>query len=391
MSPSEYIVVGAGLAGAAAAWQLADRGHAVTVVERTAPANGEGSSHGSARIFRYAYPSALYVGLVVRARSLWNELEQRAAARLIAPTGAVDFGELRDPAELARILESAGVEHEILRRDEARARFPQFAFDTDVLYHPGSGVLDAQRSVEAMLDLARSTGNATVRTDWDVASLSRVPTGGFVARSATGETVTGAKVVVAAGGWLPHLLGDLSLPSRFLASFPRLEVRQEQAFHLPWREAGEGGDPFPAWPTFIHKRAGFQSYGLPGGRDAGFRGQKMAQFNGGRVLPSALDQDGRIEPGMRERIVAYAKEFLPGVVPEPYAETTCLFTSTANEDFVIDEADGVVVVSACSGHGGKFAPLLGRFAADLATGAGTVPAEFRAAHHAARHAVEAAR
>ncbi|OOE05543.1 sarcosine oxidase, partial [Fictibacillus arsenicus] len=80
------------------------------------------------------------------------------------------------------------------------------------------------------------------------------------------------------------------------------------------------------------------------------------------------------------------RRYLPGVVPEPYAEATCLFTSTANEDFVIDEAEGVVLLSACSGHGGKFAPLMGELAAGLATGTGTVPEEFRVAHHRAEAA-----
>lgn len=382
MPGSEYVVVGAGLAGAAAAWRLASRGENVTVLERTTPGNEQGGSHGSARIFRYAYPSELYTGLVVRAKAGWDELEAQSGRQLITPTGALDFGEVRKPADLARIMERVGVEHELMSADDATMRFPQFDFDTEVLYHPGSGVLDAIGTVEAMLGLARATGRARVRENWDVASIARRSGGGFTVTSATGERVTGDKIIVAAGGWLPSLLRDLSLPEAFLASLPKITVRQEQAFHMPWREDDADGNAYPAWPSFIHKRAALETYGLPGGRDAGFRGQKIAQFNGGPKLASAVDQDGRIRPEMREKIVSYAAEFLPGVVPEPYAETTCLFVNTPSEDFLIDEADGVVVVSACSGHGGKFAPLLGEFAADLATGRGGVPDEFRVAHHA---------
>lgn len=385
MTATDFIVCGAGLAGAAAAWQLAERGHTVTVLERTTPANEEGSSHGSARIFRYAYPSKLYTDLVVRSKPLWDDLEAKHGTRLITPTGAVDFGELREPQHLARVLETAGVEHELLSAADATARFPQFAFETEVLYHPGSGVLNAEETVHAMLDLAVATGNARVLTNWDVAKLTR-EAHGFTAHSTTGEQESAGKVIVAAGGWLPYLLKDLALPEKFLASFPALEVRQEQAFHMPWRETDESGLAYPEWPTFIHKRTALQTYGLPGGHDAGFRGQKMAQFNGGSILPSALDQNGEITPEMRAKIVAYATEFLPGVIPEPYAETSCLFTNTPNEDFVIDEQDGVIVVSACSGHGGKFAPLLGELAADLATGTGTVPDEFRVAFQAAERA-----
>ena len=110
----EYIVIGAGLAGAATAWRLAQRGQDVTLLERSAPANPYGSSHGSARIFRYAYPSELYTGLVIRSKPLWDELERENGARLIEPTGALDHGAVNDPVGLARVLDALGVEHELL-------------------------------------------------------------------------------------------------------------------------------------------------------------------------------------------------------------------------------------------------------------------------------------
>ena len=118
-------------------------------------------------------------------------------------------------------------------------------------------------------------------------------------------------------------------------------------------------------------------YALPGGRDADWRGQKVAEFNGGRVLPSAAARTGRVDPANRARVVEHVRRYLPGLVPEPYAETTCLFTNTPTEDFVVDGVDGVTVLSPCSGHGAKFAPLLGRLAADAALGTGAVPSAFR--------------
>jgi sarcosine oxidase len=120
-----------------------------------------------------------------------------------------------------------------------------------------------------------------------------------------------------------------------------------------------------------------QVYALPGGRDAGFGGQKVAEYNGGRRLRSAAGQSGMIDPANRARVVEHVRRYLPGLVPEPYAETTCLFTNTPTEDFVIDGVDGVTVVSPCSGHGAKFAPLLGELGADVATGSGTAPEQFR--------------
>jgi sarcosine oxidase len=182
-------------------------------------------------------------------------------------------------------------------------------------------------------------------------------------------------LIVCAGGWLPALLGDLSLPAAFVQQVPSLQVRQEQAYHFPYRQVPAASTA--PWPTFIHLSEDLQIYGLPGGRDAGFHGQKVAQFNGGKVLSSARAQDQRMDEANRQRVVDYVRRRLPGVVPEPYAETTCLFTNTPDEDFVLDTVENITVVSPCSGHGGKFAPLIGEMAADLATGRGQVPEIFR--------------
>jgi sarcosine oxidase len=367
---SEYVVVGAGLSGAATAWQLALRGHHVTILERSLPAAHDGSSHGSARIFRYAYPDGFYTQAVIESRVRWNNLEQASGQELITPAGAVDYGPERQPEHLAGILTDTGVDHELLSAADARSRWPQFSFDTTVLWHPGAGVIDAERSVNAMIDQAVKHG-ARLLTGWNVSRVERRGAG-YRVHSAAGEAIDTGNVIVSAGGWLPSLLGQLDLPAGFLAGLPQITVRQEQAYHFGYRT----DEP---WPTFIHKSAAIQTYGLPGGRDAGFAGQKVAEFNGGKFIPSAAEQTGVVDPANRERVVAYVQKYLPGLDPEPYAETTCLFTNTPNEDFLIDRADGITVLSPCSGHGAKFAPLIGQWAAALATGIGGVPSRFRQA------------
>jgi sarcosine oxidase len=376
-------VVGAGLAGAATAWQLAARGHQVTILERNVPAGHDASSHGSARIFRYAYPDPFYTRAVLEAKALWDGLADASRTSLITPYGAVDYGSERNPRQLASVLAGEGIEHELLSAAEARRRWPQIAFDTEALWHPGAGVIDAEGAVNAMVGLAVGHG-ARLVTGWELQSVERTGAG-YRLRSSTGETVDAGNVAISAGGWLPGLLGQLSLPAGFLAGLPEITVRQEQAFHFKYR-AYDGGaaasapDPGAAgWPTFIHKAAGIQAYGLPGGRDAGFAGQKVAEYNGGRLIPSAAEQTGEVDAANRRRVVEYVGRYLPGLDPEPYAETTCLFTNTPNEDFIIDRADNLTVLSPCSGHGAKFAPLIGQWAADLATGAGTVPGRFRTA------------
>jgi sarcosine oxidase len=375
---SDYVVVGAGLAGAATAWQLSARGHQVTLLERSIPAAHDGSSHGSARIFRYAYPDPFYTRAVLESKALWDKLSEASGTSLITPFGAVDYGPERNARLLASVLAEEGIEHELLSAAEACSRWPQIAFDTQVLWHPGAGVIDAEGAVKAMVSLAVGHG-ARLLTGWELGRVERTRTG-YRLQSTRGETLDAGNVVISAGGWLPELLGQLALPAGFLAGLPEITVRQEQAFHFKYRDPNGGTGPGAApWPTFIHKAAEIQAYGLPGGRDAGFAGQKVAEYNGGKLIRSAAEQTGEVDPANRRRVVDYVRRYLPGLDPEPYAETTCLFTNTPNEDFVIDRTENLTILSPCSGHGAKFAPLIGQWASDLATGSGTVPDRFRMA------------
>nr|WP_306427846.1 FAD-dependent oxidoreductase [Brevibacterium sp. 50QC2O2] len=377
-----YAIIGAGLAGASAAWHLARTGAEVVLLERDRPASVLGSSHGSARIFRYAYPDPFYADLVVQARTAWDKLEAESGRRLITPSGSLDFGAVRDPHALARTLESVGVEHELLSAAAAQERWPMLDFDTDVLWHPGAGVIDAESTVNAMVELACAAG-ATLKTDWEVASVTRGPRAGYTLTSATGETISAAEVMVAAGGWLPRLLGGLDLPAGFADRLPEFEVKQENAYHFPYADPAATGET-PAggstsWPTFIYKGESFQAYSLPGGRDADFRGQKIAEYNGGKAIDSAADQDRLIDPVNRERVTGFVREFVPGLETTPYAETTCLFTNVPRDDMIIDRAEGITIISPCSGQGAKFAPLFGELVADLVA-SGVTHERFRADH-----------
>ena len=185
--PSKYAVIGAGLAGSATAWHLASRGHEVTLLEQVTPGHAGGSSHGSARIFRYAYPEHLYSRMVVEAKPLWDEVEQGSGKHIITPTGALDFGTRRDPERLARVLGDVSVEHELLSARQAAERWPGFRFDTPVLWHPGAGVINAQAAVEAMVGLAVAQG-AHLKSGWKLVSVDRAGAGYRLA-SADGDVV----------------------------------------------------------------------------------------------------------------------------------------------------------------------------------------------------------
>jgi sarcosine oxidase len=364
-------VIGGGLAGAAAAWRLAARGRPVVLVEAATPAHAGGSSHGSARIFRHAYDDPFFVGLTIRALAGWRELEVESGRAVLSTTGGLDTGPRDELSAIAAALAVHGLESELLDPPAARERWPQLAFDEPVLHQPAAGVVDAEVAVDEMVSESQRDGAEIVLGDRVVAVEQRGD--GAVVNLERGRVIAAAAVVVAAGAWLPELAE--ALPAGVAEHLPPLAVTQQQVFHFP----------FPAqpvhltdWPVFVH-RGEHMVYSLPGGRDARGAGFKIAEHDAG-LRTTASSRDGVVDPASRERVVDFVRRFLPAVDPTPYAEATCLYTSTANEDFLIDRVGSVVVASPCSGHGAKFAPLLGELIADAATG-GTVPDRFRFAAH----------
>ncbi|WP_199521533.1 FAD-dependent oxidoreductase [Jiangella anatolica] len=361
-------MVGAGLAGASAAWRLAASGVETALLEARTPAHDGGSSHGSARIFRHAYADPEYVALTVRALAGWRELARAAGTELLRTTGGLDLGPGRDLPAIAVALDGAGLEYELLPASAAAGRWPHLAFAADVLYQPAAGVVDAESAVTAMVSLAQAAG-AQVRTSWRLAGVERRGAGWLLTPSGEGEPVECELLVLCAGAWLPELARAAELaPVR--AALPDLRVTQQSVVHFPFPDGVDGA----GWPVWVHKDE-LNVYALPGGRDAGHGGFKIAEHDFGRQV-TATTRDGVVEPAARQRLVDYVRRFLPGVPPEPYATTTCLYTSTPDDDFIVDRLGDVIVVSACSGHGAKFAPLLGELVTDLVAGLDT-PRRFR--------------
>jgi sarcosine oxidase len=342
----------------------------VTVLEALEPGHHRGSSHGSARIIRRAYPDRFHAALTGEAWRDWGELEADGGETIITRTGGVDFGLGRDVPVIARAQAALGIPHTVHRAAEARELWPQFAFDTDVLHHPDAGVVDADLAVRTQLRRAVELG-AVLHTGWPVAAVQERGTRYVVSSVAGQPAVEADVVVVAAGAWLPEILEQLPVDPH---AFPSFEVTQQQVFHFQ----SLSSEP---WPIFVHKDA-LSVYGLPGGRDVGPGSIKVAEHDGGRAT-TATTRDGVVDPRARQRIVDYVGRYLPGLDPQPGAEATCLYTSTPTENFLIDRVAGLVVLSPCSGHGAKFAPTVGRIAAELATGAREqAPAPFSFAAHA---------
>ncbi|MFD7219511.1 FAD-dependent oxidoreductase [Streptomyces sp. NPDC056730] len=363
---AELIVIGGGLMGAATAWAASRRGLSVLLLEQFDPGHHRGSSHGSARIVRRGYEDALYTELTGRSFELWRELESDAGVPLLRMLGSLDFGTEQYAGAVAARLAAAAVAHEVLDAHEAERRWPGMRFEGPVVHHTQGGTVDAASAVTAFLDCAVRRG-ATVRYGTEVRSLDAAADGVRVLL-ADGDTLRAERVVVAAGAWTAGLLGEhLALPP--------LTVTQQDTFHFPRLDPTA-----PAWPSVLHER-GDGIYHLAGGRDGGpGDDRKIGEHYSGRKT-TATGRDGVITPRSRARVTEYVKRWLPGLDPTPRAETSCLFTFTPSEDFLLDRAGPFVVCSPCSGHGAKFAPLIGELTADLATGAGGPPERFRLIAH----------
>src|SRR4051794_11609940 len=87
----DYVVVGLGALGSAAAWQLARRGHSVVGLDRFALGHDRGASHDSSRILRHSYHTPAYVELTLEAYADWADLEGASGERLVTTTGGLDF------------------------------------------------------------------------------------------------------------------------------------------------------------------------------------------------------------------------------------------------------------------------------------------------------------
>lgn len=360
MAPSyEVIVVGLGAMGSATAYHLAARGARVLGLDQFEPPHDLGSSHGDSRIIRLAYfEHPLYVPMLRRAFELWQRLERDAATPgLLNMTGNLMLGPpgsaLISGAERAATLHHLAVEEIPAHRLEER--FPQFALPAGftALFDPVAGFLEPERCVRSHLSLASARG-AVLQFNERV--LDWVPAGDGVRVHTTRGTYEADKLVLAAGPWALELLGahgpPLTLERQVMVWFEPHGVRERW---LPGR-----------FPVFMCEFGDGQViYGFP----VGPRGWKVAVHHEGEPVPDVRAMRRTIEPRDIARVRDAASRLFPWVTNAPVrGASPCIYTDTPDLRFVIDFLPGtpqVLVSSPCSGHGFKFASVIGEMQAQL--------------------------
>lgn len=350
-------VLGLGGMGSAAAWRLARAGAEVLAFDPHPIGHAFGSSHGEARMIRQAYfEHADYVPLLKSAYRLWSELEEESAKSLFHRTGVVIYGPSHGGAILPAVAESArthGLEIEHLTEKEAARRFPEYRPPSgfEAILEPNAGYLEVENAVTQAARLAAESGaklhlGETVR-EWHPAAQ-----GGVEVRTDRG-TYHADKLVITAGPWSQRILGPQVAMS--------LEPRRVVQF---WFEARV--PRYDSMPCFGFELPSGFFYGFPLGPSV----VKAALHRPGEPVNDPAHLDRGLHPSDSEPVLGFSRECLPTVASNRVLRhSVCMYTMSADQHFVIDLhplSPNVVFAAGFSGHGFKFAPVIGEILSDLA-------------------------
>ncbi len=346
--------------GSSTAAHLAMRGKTVLGLDRWSPGHTNGSSHGDSRIIREMYfENPMYVPLLQRAYELWDDLEERSHKRLLHKIGGLMIGD-ESGMLVTGTLRSAreyNLKHELLNSREVTKRYPAFALRDDLVavLDPRAGYLDPEACNKAHLDISAANG-ARLNFDEPLTSWTSSDAGVTVTTSKGGYSAD--YLVLCLGARTNSILTDLNLP---------LEIERQAVF---WMEPASDGREYEPWafPIYAYEYTpGEICYGFPRLE----KGVKSSIMHSGEIVAEA----DNVRRAVGDEEVAALKRALAPVLPALSSGTvtrrdTCLFTNTPDHDFIIDfhPADShVVISSACSGHGFKFASVVGEIQADLVT------------------------
>jgi len=343
--------------GSAACYHLARRGKRVLGLERFGVPHVMGSSHGVNRIIRLAYyedPS--YIPLLRRAFELWRSLESYFGEQLLFVTGSIDASH-RDSRVFSESLRSCqlhSLAHEVLTAVELSERYPGFHLPDHFMavLQPEGGFVMSERAIVAHAAGALAAG-AEIHGFEPVLSWTTTSTGVRV------ETDRGSyeadQLIVSAGGWMGKVVPALESVTK-----PERQV-------LGWFQPVQATlFTKEVMPVFNLEAENGRYYGLPIHGIPGFKFGRYHHLDE-QIDPDAWNRDptARDEEALRIGL----RNYLPAADGPVLSMASCIFTNTPDEHFIIDRLEPgspVIVASPCSGHGYKFAAVIGEVLADLA-------------------------
>lgn len=359
----DVIVVGLGGIGSAVVFQVAARGKRVLGLEQFTAAHDRGSSHGESRIIRQAYfedPS--YVPLLRRAYELWEALERDSQTSLLTLTGGLFLGALASTIVTGSRLsaEMHGLPHEVWTAQEIRRRFPVFAPPPHFVgvYEKRAGLLQPEKAILAHLNLAERHG-ATLHFQEGVTAWEDAPSGEIRVTTVHGS-YTADKIIFTAGAWTPRLLARLGLPLRVM----------RVVIHWFRPRAAAAAFALDRLPVHIwQKDDGISFYSFPALGDPTRVGVKVAFHDYEWHETTADTAERAVTEAEVQAMRACLETYIPALAGDVVASKTCLYTLTPDEHFVVGLhplMPHVVLGAGYSGHGFKFAGVMGEILADLA-------------------------
>lgn len=366
----DVIVVGLGIMGAACCAALGRRGARVLGLDRSTVPHETASSTGHHRIFRTAYfEHPDYVPLLRHARQGWRVLESGSGETLLHTTPLLTLAPPESP--LIRGIQGSAAVHgldvEVLTGVGMQRRFPHFHLPADytALVEADAGVLASRRCWSVLLRHARDHG-VVLRDGEQVTSWRETAAG--VEITTVRQQYQASQLIFTAGPWNAGLLGRHS---------PPMQITRQAVAHLSLTDSGS---ELPIW--IVDTGAGFY-YGLPRPDVAGNRSIKVASHEPGPVVdPDRPDPDGLdIGPDLDQHTLSTAlQRFMPSLDFRPQQSRVCLYSMTPDGHFTVGRLPGFErcwIAGGFSGHGFKFAPVIGEAMADLAlSGHTTLPIGF---------------
>jgi sarcosine oxidase len=364
----DCIVLGTGGVGSAALYHLAQRGARVLGIDRFPPGHDRGSSHGDTRVIRLAYfEHPDYVPLLQRAYTHWEAIEQARPESLYVQTGILEMG--REDGEIGPgVLKAARQHHlevETLSGAEIEKRYAGLRLPEPMIgvLETRGGFLRVEACVKAFADEAVKRG-AQLQTGETVLGWS--PDGQGITVETDRGCYRAGRLVVTAGAWAPQLLASLGVNFRVLRK-PLLWYRT----HTQDYRLDHG---FPVW--FLETHWG-DIYGFPEIDDRGF---KLAEHSSGTEVADPLQPDRALWPDDRRPLEALIRTHFPGVTSDCLHHAVCMYTMSPDGHFIIDrhpDDQRICFVAGLSGHGFKFASVLGEIMSDLSLDGETeMPIEF---------------
>ena len=356
---NSVIGVGGGIMGVQTAWHLAQMGRSVTILDQFDVPNQWAASGDLLRVFRLTYgKDAFYTEMALKALPLWLELNALSEETILQQNGVLEFAAKDNGYEShsLAVLKERNIRFERLDPAQIRRRYPMYnprAFKW-ALFHPDGGMTWASRAVAATASIAQRKG-VRIRSNVRIVSVVKDKTGVRALKDSAGKIWEAENFVFAAGYWTGALLRSYRLPIKV--------TKQEQIFLRPLSNRGRyRPEHFPVFTSHAQAFYGFPVH-LHGFIKLSDRGK------GREVKKADPDELRELAPKFEKKCRGFLRRFIPEMAPfTEFEGHVCWYDNTPDDDFIIDrlpDAPNAFVAAGFSGHGFKFAPVVGKSLAEL--------------------------